>query len=251
MNLDRSERLHQDVMTIGTRAQPSGAAAANRAEINLQDILQHAPIWRGAATPSTSAVGLPSGHSALDAALGGSGWPQESLTEILIAREGIGEVSLLLPAFAQITRQKRWLAIVAPPHIPYAPALAQAGVDLSRVLLVHPSARHDALWAVEQALRAGTCGAVLAWLAHADFTTLRRLQLAAEAGNSWAVVFRPLSAAQSLSPAALRLKLEPLSASGRTLAVQVLKRRGGAPSSRLVLDVDHALDRYTSGAVAS
>jgi len=252
MNLDRSERRHQDVITSGARAQQRNVAehAGSRAE-NLQDILQHASVWRGTAAPSTASIGLPSGHSALDAALGGSGWPQESLTEILIAREGIGEVSLLLPAFAQITRQKRWLAIVAPPHIPYAPALAQAGIDLSRVLLVHPSARHDALWAVEQALRAGTCGAVLAWLADADFTTLRRLQLAAEAGNSWAVVFRPLSAAQSLSPAALRLKLEPLSASGRTLAVQVLKRRGGAPSSRIVLDVEHAVDRYTSSAVAS
>lgn len=252
MNLDRSERLHKDMMTRGTHAQPQNRVeqAGSRPEINLQDILQQAPIWRGAAAPSTSNVGLLSGHSALDTALGG-GWPQQSLTEILIAHEGIGEVSLLLPAFAQITRQKRWLAFVAPPHIPYAPALAQAGVDLSRVLLVHPSARHDALWAVEQALRAGTCGAVLAWLAHADFTTLRRLQLAAEAGNSWAVVFRPLSEAQSLSPAALRLKLEPLSASGRTLAVQILKRRGGAPSSRLVLDVDHAVDCYPSGAVAS
>jgi len=208
------------------------------AELQRQKIMHPAPNGHGAASPSTASGGLPSGHSALDAALGGSGWPQESLTEILIARAGIGEVSLLLPAFAQITRQKRWLAFVAPPHIPNVPALAQAGVDLSRVLLVHPSARHDALRAVEQALRAGTCGAVLAWLAHADFTTLRRLQLAAEAGNSWAVVFRPLSAVQSLSPAALRLKLEPLSASGRTLAVQVLKRRDGAPSSRLALDVD-------------
>ena len=210
----------------------------NIAEFQRQDIRQPASIWRD--PPN---LGLSSGHSALDAALGDGGWPQESLTEILIAHEGVGEVSLLLPAFAQITRQKRWIAFVAPPHIPYAPALAQAGVDLSRVLLVHPSARHDALWAVEQALRAGTCGAVLAWVAHADFTTLRRLQLAAEAGNSWAVVFRPLSAAESLSPATLRLKLEPLSASGRTLAVQILNPRGEAPSSRLVLDMDHALDR--------
>ena len=225
----------------------------NMAEFQRQNIMQPMPIWRGASTASQSSIRLPSGHSALDTALGGRGWPQASLTEILIAHAGIGEVSLLLPAFAQMTRHKRWLALVAPPHLPDAPALMQAGVDLSKVLLVHPAARHDALAAVEQALRAGTCGAVLAWLAHADFATLRRLQLAAEAGNSWAVVFRPLSAMQLLSPATLRLKLEPLSTSGRTLAVQVLKRRGGAPSARILLDLDgeHALGRDASGAVAS
>ncbi len=223
----------------------------NSAELQRHKATQPVPIWREVSAWSTSEASISSGHSTLDAALGGNGWPQASLTEILIARAGIGEVSLLLPVVAQIARQKRWVALVAPPHIPYAPALTQAGVDLSRVLLVHPSARHDALWAVEQALRAGTCGAVLVWLAHADFTTLRRLRLAAEAGNSWAVVFRPLSAAQSLSPAALRLKLEPLCASGRTLAVQVLKRHGGTPSARLVLDVGQVLDRYPSGAVAS
>ena len=224
----------------------------NMAEFQRHKIMQPMPIWRGASTALPS-VGLPSGYSVLDTALGGRGWPQESLTEILIAHAGVGEVSLLLPAFAQMTRHKRWLALVAPPHLPDAPALAQAGVDVSRVLWLHPTAQHDALAAVEQALRAGTCGAVLAWLAHADFATLRRLQLAAEAGNSWAVVFRPLSALQLLSPATLRLKLELLSTRGRTLAVQVLKCRGGAPSSRILLnlDVDHALDRNVSGAAAS
>ncbi|MBI3775863.1 MAG: translesion DNA synthesis-associated protein ImuA [Gammaproteobacteria bacterium] len=216
-----------------------------------QQRIQPMPVWGRVSERSTPSAGVSSGHNALDVALGGNGWQQAELTEILIARAGVGEVSLLLPAVAHITQQKRWLALVAPPHLPYAPALVQTGVDLSRVLLVHPSARHDALSTVERALRAGTCGAVLAWLAHADFTALRRLQLAAEAGNSWAVVFRPLSVAQLLSPAALRLKLEPLSASGRTLAVQILKRRGGAPSARLVLDMEHASGRDTSGAVAS
>ena len=216
-----------------------------------QKILPQMPIWPEAVAPSPPTAGLASGHSALDAALGGSGWPQESLTEILIGRAGLDEINLLLPAFAQITRQKRWLAFVAPPHFYYAPVLAQAGVDLSRVLLIHPSARHAALQTVEQILRAGTCGAVLAWVEQADYTTLQRLQLAAEAGNSWAVLFRPANAMQLLSPAGLRVKLEPLSASGRTLAVQVLKRRGGPPSSRLVVDLGHAAYQHASDAVAS
>ncbi len=88
----------------------------------------------------------------------------------------------------------------------------------------HPQRGTDGLWAVEQTLRAGTCGAVLAWLTDADSTVMRRLQLAAEAGNSWGILFRPQRMAGQASPAALRLKLE---STPRGLAVHVLKRRGG------------------------
>jgi cell division inhibitor SulA/protein ImuA len=202
--------------------------------MNLNELLQRAPIRRGASAPVQPT--LSTGFDTLDELLHG-GWPRAALTEILAAHEGIGELRLLLPALAEITRQKRWVAFVAPPYIPYAPALAHADLDLSRVLLIHPSAQQDRLWALEQALRAGTCGAVLAWPTQADFNTLRRLQLAAEAGNALGILFRPLHAAEHTSPAALRLKLEPLGASGRTIAAQVVKSRSGASSRRLTLSL--------------
>ena len=99
-----------------------------------------------------------------------------------------------------------------------------AGIDLSRVLLVHPRVGSDGLWAVEQTLRSGTCGAVLAWLETGDMKTLRRLQLAAEAGCCWGLLFRPERLYTQASPAALRIKLEP---EPEGLAVHILKRRGG------------------------
>lgn len=219
--------------------------------MNLSEAMRRVPMWHGrsAPAPAAAATAIPTGHAALDAQLGG-GWPQSALSEILYTHEGIGELRLLMPALARVTRQKRWLAFIAPPRIPYAAALAYAGLDLSRVLLVRPSARRDVLWAVEQALRAGTCGAVVAWAAHADFNTLHRLQLAAEAGKAWGVLFRPGESAQSPTPAALRVQLEPWSASGRSLVVHVLKRQGEVAFTRLVLDVDHALARPAFGAVA-
>jgi protein ImuA len=116
--------------------------------------------------------------------------------------------------------------------------LASAGVDLSRVMVVRPRGGADGLWAVEQTLRAGTCGAVLAWLNTADTGVMRRLQLAAEAGNSWGVLFRPQRMAGQASPAALRLKLEP---TARGLAVHVLKRRGGWATGPIYIEKDHAL----------
>lgn len=183
-----------------------------------------ADIWRGGEMPPAARAGLPTGFPALDALLPGGGWPQGALTEILADSEAVGALRLVLPALATLSEAPRWLAWIAPPHVPYAPALAAGGVTLSRVLLVHPRERTDRLWALEQALRSGTCSAVLAWLAGTGRTPMRRLQLAAEAGDTWGVLFRPAWARRESSPAALRLLVEAVPGGVR---VRVLKRRGG------------------------
>jgi hypothetical protein len=204
--------------------------------MSLEDLLQRADLWRGGSAPPVA--GLPSGFAELDAQLPGGGWPVGALSEILSDRNGIGELKLLMPMLARLTREDRWLAFIAPPYIPYAPALARAGVNLAHVLVVHARDGSEALWATEQALRAGTCGAVLAWPATADMQRLRRLQLAAETGHALGVLFRPGRAAGDISPAALRLKLEPTT---NGLAVHILKRRGGWPFGPVMLEVDRAV----------
>jgi cell division inhibitor SulA/protein ImuA len=212
--------------------------------MNLESLLQRADIWRGGTVPPAQA--LPCGFAELDRLLPGGGLPRGALTEILIEREGIGELSLLLPALARATEDERWLVFVAPPHIPYAPALARAGVNLAHVLVVHPHAARDSLWAIEQALRAGTASIVLAWLVHAEPKALRRLQLAAEAGGSIGILFRQARGAEESSPAALCLRLEPASLEGARVAVHILKRRGGWPIGPVLVEVDHAVARPLS-----
>jgi len=182
-------------------------------------------VRRGDALLPSASPGLPTGFAVLDAALPGGGWPVGALTEVLPAREGIGEVRLLLPALAALSRQGRWLAWIDPPHIPYAPALSGAGVDLSRMVLVQPRRPEEALWAAEQALASGAPAAVLMWLRNLEDRPLRRLQLAAERGRSWGVLFRPPEAARRPSPAALRLTVTPAETG---VAVQVIKCRGAA-----------------------
>jgi protein ImuA len=157
-----------------------------------------------------------------------------ALTEILPAREGIGELRLVMPALARLSREGRWLVWIAPPHIPYAPALAACGVELSRVLLVYPRFEREQFWAAEQSLRSAACGACLFWSQSAHERGLRRLQLAAEAGRSWALLFRIEQAAAHASPAALRLRLSP-AAGG--IAVSILKRRGGWPTGPLFVEM--------------
>ncbi len=200
----------------------------------FSEILRRHDVWRGDDLAQVARPSVPSGFAALDAALPGGGWPTGALTEILPAHEGIGELRLLGPALAQLTHERRLVAWIAPPHLPYAPALAASGIDLDHVLVVKTRTPQETLWAVEQALRANACGAVLAWpSARAKYAELRRLQIAAEGGRSAAVLFRPPQAAHESSPAALRLALE--TAPG-ALRVRVLKRRGGPLARPIVLD---------------
>lgn len=169
---------------------------------------------------------LPSGHAALDACLPGGGWPLGAVTELLGDACGIGELSLLLPALVKLTHNGRHVACIAPPHLPYAPALQQSGLPLDRLLLIQPEgvdAPRLALWAAEQLLRCPSIGATLLWPEQIDARQIRRLQLAAETGGGCALLYRPAQAAQHPSPAALRLQLQP-SADG--LRIEIKKARG-------------------------
>jgi len=204
---------------------------------SLDSVLQHPGIWRGNQRAQTAEDALPTGFAELNALLPGGGWPCGALTEVLLSRQGIGELRLITPALARLSEADGWLAWVAPPYVPYAAALAAAGIDLKRLVVAKPPSEADAWWTAEQALRSGACGALLAWLRAADERRMRRLQLAAETGHTWGVLFRHARAAQDRSPAALRLLLEP---STEGLAVTILKRRGGPVSKPVFVAMPQA-----------
>jgi hypothetical protein len=190
------------------------------AVLALDALLHQRRVWKGrpvALPPSAQ----PTGHAALDAALPTRGWPEAALVEILIPVDGVGELQLLWPTLARLSQAGERIVLVAPPYLPFPAAWQQAGVDLRQLQIVEASAR-DALWAAEQCLRSGSCGAVQCWPLQADDRALRRLQAAAESGQTLAFAYRPLKCADNPSPAPLRLALE-----ARSRQLRVLKCRGG------------------------
>ncbi|MBW4052421.1 MAG: translesion DNA synthesis-associated protein ImuA [Proteobacteria bacterium] len=199
---------------------------------DLSHLLEHPAIWRGRSAARMRV--FPTGFRALDEGLPGGGWPRAGLIEILPSCLGVGELSLLLPALAAATQrpEARWCVWMAPPLQPFAPALAQCGVALERMLVVQPQRKDaegkSAFWAFEQTLRSGACDIVLAWLRSALPRQIRRLHLAAERGATLGVLFRPREAARDSSPAALRIAVEPAARGAR---VTLLKSRGGARGS--------------------
>jgi hypothetical protein len=190
------------------------------AVVSLDGLLDERRVWKG--RPQAQPVSAqPTGHGLLDRALPMAGWPAGALSEILIPADGSGELRLLWPTLARLTRAGERIVLVGPPFIPYPQAWEAAGVDLRFVALIDASGS-DALWAAEQCLRSGSCGAVLCWPKNIDDRALRRLQVAAEAGQTLAFACRPQQAAHNPSPAALRIAIDL-----RPAQLRVLKCRGG------------------------
>lgn len=196
----------------------------------IDTVLQDRRVWRGNAPSALPNSALATGHQELDLALPSGGWLEASLVEILIAHDGIGELSLVLPLLAKLSQQQKPIVLIAPPYRPYAPAWQHCGVSLSQLHVIHAQPK-EALWAMEQALRSGSCGAVLGWPMKADDKSLRRLQVAAETGHTLGFAFRTISAANNASPAPVRLSLQGTSS---TPELRLIKCRGANAPVRAI-----------------
>lgn len=204
----------------------------------------HPALWYGHQLGRTSTAVVASGFSELDAHLPGHGWPRRALSELLLPHPGVGEIRLLAPCLAAAQRDGRLVMLFDPPAQLSAWALAQLGLDMEQLLVVHTRARvipgSDSLWAFEQALKSGHVGALVAWLpARLRAERLRRLQLAAHAHDGVAFVMREPAAAQRPSAAPLRIGLRV--AGPDRLALRLLKRRGPPLESPIVLDLPPVL----------
>jgi hypothetical protein len=214
--------------------------------VSLEQLLARRPdLWRGRDRDHAARQGMPTGFAALDQVLPWRGWPANSLSEVLSLHQGAA-LALMLPMLVALShsserrshRSPRWLLLVDPPLIPFAPALAANELNLARLVVVR--AGDEAAWAMEQALRSGACAAVLGWQGRQGRRgnwpagSLRRLQLAADAGGALAILLREPAVAAQPSPATLRLQVE---SAGGDLAVTLLKQRGGRPGRRVRIGV--------------
>jgi protein ImuA len=130
------------------------------------DLLQQgiSSLWRADQLGHTAVPALSSSYAKLDRELPGAGWPMGMVTELITREAGIGELRLLVPLLRQLTSEGKVVILLAPPHIPYAPALASFGIDIKHLIIIQAPNAADRLWAVEQTLKSASFGALLAWL---------------------------------------------------------------------------------------
>ncbi len=160
-------------------------------------------LWRGRRRPRLAC--LSSGQARIDQWLPDGGWPCGKLTELLPSLPACGELALLTPLLASQSARQRPSLLANPPLVPCPQSLRRAGVAAGQLLIVR--APKYALWAAEQALKSGLCGAVVVWHppGRVDQRSIRRLALAAEQGEAPLLIcYRP---GQKPPPALAELRL--------------------------------------------
>jgi hypothetical protein len=135
----------------------------------------------------------------------------------------------------------------------YPPAAAAWGIDLERLIVVHPQNARDELWTAVQALRSPAVAAMFAPIDRLDSRAFRRLQLAAQAGRTLGVLVRPASAREEPSWADVKLEAGPLSVvrsplfgsneqrttdNGRRVQIRVLHCHAGRANGSAMLEID-------------
>jgi protein ImuA len=229
----------------------------------------HPALWHAHQLGHSSERAVPSGFVALDAQLPGGGWPRHALTELLLPHAGVGEIRLLSPSLAATLQEGRLVMLFDPPAHLSGWVLAQWGIDPEQLLVVytrrpvqraHPAGLRgadshvqgggDELWALEQSLKSGHVGALLAWLPpRLRPERLRRLQLAAHAHDGPAFMLREWAAFERPSAAPLRLGLR--SAAPDRLAVHLLKRRGPQMAHPITLALPPVLPSSVAASLAT
>lgn len=203
----------------------------------------HPMLWRASQLARPATPVLPTGFASLDPLLPGRGWPLGLMVQCQVARPGTGELQLLRHALRQL-QPPRPVVLVNPPAVPHIQCWANWQLHHLPLLWLQASTPANTLWATEQLLRHNLCSAVLCWAPVVPSAAQRKLNLAAQAGNSLFFLFQPGSAPSSRGAAPLRLALSPAPAG---LSLRILKRSGPQVHSALFLPLQGGTPAATSG----
>lgn len=207
----------------------TGARATTSTKAERQDLAQ--VLRRGSALEREQGVVVPC-LAELDRHLPAGGVEAGSLVEVLGAPgAGALRLALRLAAGLQARSRDRTVVIVDPLDPTglalYPPALAQAGLDLTRLVLLRPRGA-DALPCLDEVLRSSAVSAAVARVPLLPPTASHRLRQAAGQGGGVGVLVRPDTARGEVSAAGLRLLVREGGAPDRPLVVEPLRARGVA-----------------------
>ena len=181
---------------------------------------------------------LPLGIPEIDGALPGGGLRPGCVHEIAGDEAATGFCAALLGRVPGAEGPLLWLARK---HDLYLPGLVRYGIEPGRLLVVSGLRRRtDVLWAMEEALRCGALGGVVAEVEAVDMTASRCLMLAAEdSGVPGLVLSRDVERRNAGAPrvptAASRWWVATVPGAGSTRwRVELLHCRGGRPARWVV-----------------
>src|SRR3954464_15482289 len=158
--------------------------AAHRGKLQILD---------SAEAGSAKVDGFTTTLNALDDVAGPKAFARGAVHEILCQR-GQSPPMFFAMVLARAASGDRAIVWSDPQSLLYPPAIAAAGIPLSRLLLLRPKNEKDELWALTECLRCSGVGVALACPKLLSTIEARRLQLAAERGGGVGILLRPDSA---------------------------------------------------------
>lgn len=206
---------------------------------SINQLLKNTAIWQ-ASQKKVQCPALSTGYPVLDKALHYSGWPQGAVSEVLLSAYGSGEIRLISPLMAKLNQSAGYICWINPPFLPHAPALADLGLDLNRMVIVRSQSVNESIWAAQQAMRSGACAATLIWLPKkTQDKQIRKLNLAAKDGHCWGIIFRNQSLQKHTSAAALRIVIECKQdkPGSHNHQLHIIKQPGGWSGQKVCLDL--------------
>jgi hypothetical protein len=228
-----------------------GGSSVDRDKITRQ-LRQQLGRWQtvlpvaGPLTESSFSTGV----APLDRLLPGGGLRHGMLVEWLSKGPASGAAMLSLIAAREAAEQGGIVVVIDRRQMFYPPAAAAWGIDLDRLVVVHPRSTLEELWAAVQALRSPVVAAVWAAIHQIDDRAFRRLQLAAEVGRTLGLLLRPAAARGQPSWADVRLlaklarqgehhdQFASLSFSVCRVEVYMLRCPGGLSDKSFFLEID-------------
>ena len=166
-----------------------------------------------------SAQFFSTGCSALDHLLPGNALRPGMLLELLSPQPGSGAGALAMHCAARMVDATQGCMVVTDRWRRfYPPAAVARGIETRDLIVVRSTddrmmSGAEELWALDQALRCPGVAVVLAWLDKVDPRAFRRLQLAAEAGGTLALLLRPARVQSLPTWSDVQLLVQPRSGS--------------------------------------
>ena len=170
--------------------------------------------------------------------------PNGCLIEWLAEGPGAGLATLAWMTL-QSLRREAMLVVIDSRREFYAPSVIPLGVDLRRIVWLRPQTTNDALWALEQTLRTREVGGVLCDIERFTANQFRRIQLAAEAGETCGMLLRPVSVRRQPTWAEARLLVTPQplgNEESRRWRVEVLRAKGRFSGNVIQVELSHGPD---------
>lgn len=190
---------------------------------------------------SAKELGFTTTLDVLDVLAGPKAFARGAVHEIL-CEKGQSPAMFFATVLARAACGERRIVWSDPQRRLYPPAMAAAGIPLSRLLILWPKNEKDELWALTECLRCSGVGVALACPRSLSTIEARRLQLAAERGGGVGILLRPDSAKSTPYAAATRWMVRAMSGE-RTVQkwkVQLIHGHGGQVGKTVILEACRA-----------